>query len=33
MEYIITRNKKDFKQDKIKVFTAEEFLLKIGNAE
>jgi len=32
LEYIITRNKKDFKSEKIKLFTAEEFLIKIKNS-
>ena len=31
LNIIITRNKKDFKSEKIKLFTAEEFLLEFGN--
>lgn len=33
MEYIITRNKKHYRHENIKVLTAEEFLLKIWNSE
>jgi predicted nucleic acid-binding protein len=33
MEYIITRNKKDFRKEKIGILTAEEFLLEMKNAK